>query len=121
MHPLSQRDESKLLVYKNEQITEDIYSNIATHLPANSLLVFNDTKVINARLRFQKSSGGIIEIFCLEPYDKINEYSSVMNKTGSVRWTKDLVGNIRASVPILWLFDWIFEPERRRNSVLGIF
>ncbi len=86
LHPLPQRDASKLLVYKNEQIIEDVYSNIATHLPANSLLVFNDTKVINARLRFQKSSGGIIEIFCLEPYDKINEYSSVMNKTGSVRW-----------------------------------
>ncbi|MFT3909982.1 MAG: S-adenosylmethionine:tRNA ribosyltransferase-isomerase [Ferruginibacter sp.] len=86
LHPLPQRDASKLLVYKNEKITEDVYSNIATHLPAGSLLVFNNTKVINARLRFQKISGGIIEIFCLEPYDKINEYSSVMNKTGLVRW-----------------------------------
>ena len=86
LHPLPQRDASKLLIYKNEQIAEDVYSNIATHLPADSLLVFNDTKVINARLRFQKSSGGIIEIFCLEPYEQINEYSSVMNKTGSVKW-----------------------------------
>ena len=86
LHPLPQRDASKLLIYKNEQISEDVYSNIATHLPADSLLVFNDTKVINARLRFQKSSGAIIEIFCLEPYEQVNEYSSVMNKTGSVKW-----------------------------------
>ncbi|MEO7523503.1 MAG: S-adenosylmethionine:tRNA ribosyltransferase-isomerase [Ferruginibacter sp.] len=86
LNPLAQRDASKLLVYKNEQITEDVYSNIAAHLPAGSLLVFNNTKVINARLRFKKSSGGVIEIFCLEPHDHINEYSTVMNKTGSVRW-----------------------------------
>lgn len=86
LHPLPQRDASKLLIYKNDQVTEDIYRNITDHLPTGSLLVFNNTKVINARLRFKKSSGGIIEIFCLEPYDKINEYSSIMNKTGSVRW-----------------------------------
>jgi S-adenosylmethionine:tRNA ribosyltransferase-isomerase len=86
LHPLPQRDASKLLIYKEGKIAEDTYSNIASHLPAGSLLVFNNTKVINARLRFKKSSGGIIEIFCLEPYEKINEYSSVMNKQGSSTW-----------------------------------
>ncbi len=91
LHPLPQRDSSKLLIYKNQRISEDIYSNIAKYLPGDSLLIFNNTKVINARLRFKKSSGGTIEIFCLEPYEKINEYSSVMNKKGSARW-KCLIG-----------------------------
>ena len=91
LHPLAARDASKLLVYKNGTIQQDIYKNISAHLPANSLLIFNNTKVIKARIRFQKSSGGVIEIFCLEPYEAINEYSSVMNKKGSVKW-KCLIG-----------------------------
>ena len=91
LHPLAARDASKLLVYKNGTIQQDIYKNIAAHLPANSLLIFNNTKVIKARIRFQKSSGGVIEIFCLEPYEAINEYSSVMNKKGSVKW-KCMIG-----------------------------
>ncbi|HMI78542.1 MAG TPA: S-adenosylmethionine:tRNA ribosyltransferase-isomerase, partial [Ferruginibacter sp.] len=91
LHPLAERDASKLLVYQNGKIKEDIYKHIDAHLPAGSLLIFNNTKVIRARIRFQKSSGGIIEIFCLEPYEIINEYSSVMNKRGSVKW-KCMIG-----------------------------
>ena len=86
LHPLPERDASKLLIYKKGIIQEDVYSNISEHLPAGSLLVFNNSKVINARIRFKKNSGGIIEIFCLEPYELLNEYSSIMNKTGTVRW-----------------------------------
>jgi S-adenosylmethionine:tRNA ribosyltransferase-isomerase len=86
LHPLPQRDASKLLIYQNGDIREDIYANITSYLPEGSLLVFNNSKVINARIRFKKSSGGIIEIFCLEPYELLNEYSSVMNKTASVKW-----------------------------------
>ncbi len=93
LHPLAKRDASKLLVYKNGIIREDVYSNIAEHLFSDSLLIFNDTKVIRARIRFQKSSGGIIEIFCLEPYEAINEYSTVMNKKGSVKW-KCMIGGV---------------------------
>ncbi len=91
LHPLAERDASKLLVFKDGNIQQDIYKNIHDYLPAGSLLVFNDTKVIKARVRFQKSSGGVIEIFCLEPYEDINEYSSVMNKKGSVKW-KCMIG-----------------------------
>lgn len=91
LYPLPERDASKLLIYKNGVIKEDIYSNIAEHIPAKSLLVFNNSKVINARMRFKKISGGTIEIFCLEPYDLLNEYSSIMNKTSNVKW-KCLVG-----------------------------
>ena len=93
LYPLPERDSSKLLVYKNGVIQEDIYKNIDQYLPADSLLIFNNTKVIKARIRFKKSSGGIIEIFCLEPYEDINEYSSVMNKKGSVKW-KCLIGGV---------------------------
>ena len=86
LHPLEQRDASKLLLYKDGEIREDVFKNIADHLPNDSLLVFNDTKVINARLTFFKTTGARIEIFCLEPYEAVNEYSSVMNKTASVKW-----------------------------------
>src|SRR6185295_3479402 len=69
-YPLADRDASKLLIYKEGKITEDIYQNIDTHLPENSLLIFNNTKVVEARLLFQKSTGGVIEIFCLEPHEQ---------------------------------------------------
>ena len=91
LHPAADRDASKLLIYENGSISEDIYKNIADHLPANSLLIFNNTKVIKARIRFQKPTGGIIEIFCLEPYEAINEYSTIMNKKEMVRW-KCMIG-----------------------------
>ena len=93
LHPKDERDASKLLIYKDDVITEDIYKNIADHLPENSLLIFNNTKVIRARILFQKSSGSTIEIFCLEPYEEINEYSTIMNKKESVRW-KCMIGGV---------------------------
>ena len=89
--PLKERDESKLLVYKDESITEDIYKNIAQYISVDSLLVFNNTKVIQARILFQKQTGGVIEIFCLEPYETNNEYSVVMGKKAAVRW-KCMIG-----------------------------
>jgi len=91
VYPLKKRDESKLLVYKNEIISEDIYRNIADHLPANSLLIFNDTKVIKARILFKKITGAVIEIFCLEPYEKINDYTIVLAQKSSVKW-KCMIG-----------------------------
>lgn len=93
LHPLAARDASKLLIYKKDTLQEDIYKHIAAHLPAESLLIFNNTKVIKARIRFQKSSGGIIEIFCLEPFETINEYSQVMNKKAAVSW-KCMIGGV---------------------------
>ena len=91
--PLEQRDGSKLLIYKNDTIEESTYKQIADYLPNNSLLIFNNTKVIQARILFQKPTGGVIEIFCLEPYEVINEYTTVMNKTGSVKW-KCMIGGV---------------------------
>lgn len=91
LHPLAERDASKLLIYRKGVIREDIYRNIDQHVPASSLLVFNNTRVIRARIRFQKESGGIIEIFCLEPYERISDFSTIMNRKGSVRW-KCMIG-----------------------------
>jgi S-adenosylmethionine:tRNA ribosyltransferase-isomerase len=90
-YPLNLRDASKLLIYKEGKITEDIYGNLATHLPENSLLVFNDTKVVEARILFQKPTGGTIEIFCLEPHEQYGDITSAMLQQGTVSW-KCLVG-----------------------------
>lgn len=92
-YPLSERDQSKLLVYKNGHISEDIYRNIAEHLPTNSFLIFNDTKVIKARILFQKITGSVIEIFCLEPHEKIKDYAVVLQQKNSIRW-KCLIGGM---------------------------
>jgi len=89
--PLEERDQSKLLIYKNENIAEDIYLNIASHLPEKSFLVFNNTKVIKARILFTKETGAVIEIFCLEPYEIINDYAVVLEKKESTRW-KCMIG-----------------------------
>lgn len=84
LHPLAERDSSKLLVYKNGAIQQDTYKNIAAHLPQNSLLVFNNTKVINARVLFTKETGGTIEIFLLEPYKA--DYTKTLTATKTCNW-----------------------------------
>ena len=101
LHPLQQRDASKLLMYKNGEISETVFSNIAQYLPAGTLLVINNTKVINARIRFTKATGAGIEIFCLEPLGDINEYSTVMSATGQSTW-KCLVGGAAK-----WKEEWL--------------
>lgn len=90
-YPLAERDASKLLVYKEGNITEDTYSHIDRYLPADSLLVFNNTKVVEARLLFQKPTGGVIEIFCLEPHEQYPDITSAMQQQEKVLW-KCLVG-----------------------------
>ena len=90
-YPLAERDQSKLLVYNKGNITQDIYQNIAAHIPPDSLLVFNNTKVVEARLLFQKATGGQIEVFCLEPHEQYADITSAMLQTGKV-WWQCLVG-----------------------------
>lgn len=93
-YPLAERDQSKLLIYDNGHITEDTYRYLANHLPADSLLIFNNTKVVEARLLFQKPSGGNIEIFCLEPHEQYGDITSAMLQKGKVLW-KCLVGGAK--------------------------
>ncbi|MEP6684052.1 MAG: S-adenosylmethionine:tRNA ribosyltransferase-isomerase [Parafilimonas sp.] len=93
-YPLQKRDESKLLIYKNGKINEDVYLNLDKHLPGNSLIIFNNTKVVEARLLFTKLSGTTIEIFCLEPADKYADITAAMLATKTVLW-KCLVGHAK--------------------------
>ncbi|HRG26169.1 MAG TPA: S-adenosylmethionine:tRNA ribosyltransferase-isomerase, partial [Chitinophagaceae bacterium] len=84
--PLAERDASKLLIYDQGIITTDTYRQLADYIPEDSLLVFNNTKVVEARLLFQKSTGGVIEVFCLEPHEQYADISSAMLQTGKVNW-----------------------------------
>lgn len=93
-YPLSARDQSKLLIYKDQQIQESVYQQIASAIPAGSLLVFNNTKVVEARLVFTKSTGAQIEIFCLEPDDRYPDITTAMLQKGKVFW-KSLVGGAK--------------------------
>lgn len=84
-YPLAERDQSKLLVYRKGDITEDTYKNISNYIPSGSLLVFNNTKVIPARLFFKTATGAKVEVFCLEPAEQ-TDLVAVMSSRGSVRW-----------------------------------
>ena len=90
-YPLAERDASKLLIYRDGEITEDLYRHISHHLPENSLLVFNNTKVVEARILFRKPTGAQIELFCLEPPPEYPGMAAAMMQTGKVRW-KCLIG-----------------------------
>jgi S-adenosylmethionine:tRNA ribosyltransferase-isomerase len=91
--PLPRRDASKLLVYRNGKITESTFSGITDFLPADSLLVYNNTRVIQARLIFQKETGANIEVFCLEPLLPVDYAQSLGSTTGCV-WGC-MVGNLK--------------------------
>jgi len=91
--PLSHRDASKLLVYRDSTITESVFSDIADFLPADSLLVYNNTRVIRARLIFHKDSGARIEVFCLEPLVPA-DYAQSLGSTTGCTW-KCMVGNVK--------------------------
>lgn len=92
-YPLPERDKSKLLVYHNNTISEDVFSNIHNYLDENTLLVFNNAKVIPARTVFQKATGAQIEIFLLEPVSP-KDYFLAFQETEKSVW-KCFVGNLR--------------------------
>jgi len=85
-YPLPERDSSRLLVYKEGAIQEAIYRDIYQHLPPDSLLIFNNTKVVAARLLFQKPTGAVVEIFCLEPPPQYADMTTAMTQKGKVTW-----------------------------------
>ena len=93
-YPLSERDASKLLVLKNSEITSSHFKNISEFLPKDSLLIFNETKVVRARLQFTKESGAAIEIFCLEPITGNGDYQLAFSSSSPSEW-RCLVGNSR--------------------------
>ena len=89
--PMAQRDHSKLLVYDKGQVSEDIFYNLPSHLPQGALMVYNNTKVIQARLHFRKETGALIEIFLLEPAEPA-DYEQMFQQTERCSWLC-LVGN----------------------------
>lgn len=90
-YPLGERDQSKLLVWKNGQLLDEQFQHLAEYLPPHSLLVFNNTKVIRARIHFLKETGARIEIFCLDPFDPA-DYQVSFQTTQSCIW-KCMIGN----------------------------
>ena len=97
-YPLAERDQSKLLVYREGKVSEDRFCHVGEYLPANSLLIYNNTRVIQARLEFRKQSedghqGARIEIFCLEPLDP-HDYQLSLGATDGCTW-KCMIGNAK--------------------------
>lgn len=92
--PLAQRDQSKLLIYKDGRIAHDKFGQLTTHLPASSTLFFNNTKVIPARLRFRKDTGATIEIFLLHPIKPSAILQQAMEATGKATW-QCTIGNLK--------------------------
>ena len=92
-YPLQHRDSSKLLCYKDSEPGKYSFKDLPSLLPEGSLMVFNDTKVVPARLHFQRASGAHIEIFCLEPILP-EEYVTMFSVTDRCRW-KCIVGNVK--------------------------
>jgi S-adenosylmethionine:tRNA ribosyltransferase-isomerase len=107
-YPLAERDASKLLVWKNGHLEDASFRSIADFLPESSLLVFNNTKVIRARLPFQKKTGAQIEIFCLDPAHPA-DYQLAFQQTNRCSWNC-LVGNLKK---------WKHEPLERLVEVDG--
>jgi len=91
-HPLAQRDQSKLLQYQQSVISDHRFTDLPNLLPSNALLLFNNTRVVQARLLFRKESGGLIELFCLEPILPSREVQTAMQATVEAEWLC-LVGN----------------------------
>jgi S-adenosylmethionine:tRNA ribosyltransferase-isomerase len=89
--PLEERDNSKLLVYNNGSVEEDRFYNIHRYLPGGSLLVFNQTRVIEARILFTKPSGGTLEVFLLDPAPEYRDITQALQQEGTAEW-KCLVG-----------------------------
>lgn len=91
--PLPERDSSKLLVYRHGEVSEDRFTSLPQYLKPGMLMVFNNTKVIQARLHFRKETGALIEVFCLEPYSPA-DYAQNFQQTETCSWLC-MIGNLK--------------------------
>ena len=92
-YPLAERDQSKLLLYNRGEIAEDKFLSLPQYIPQGSLMIFNNTKVIQARLHFHKETGALIEVFCLEPIEP-NDYVLNFQQTRHAAWLC-MIGNLK--------------------------
>jgi S-adenosylmethionine:tRNA ribosyltransferase-isomerase len=109
-YPAAQRHDARLLIYENGKITDVIFRNIHHHLPAHSLMILNNTRVVEARIIFRKPTGARIEIFCLEPGDQYPDIATALSEHGSVVW-KCMVGKASS-----WLHQTTLEKKLNRNN-----
>ena len=91
--PLAQRDHSKLLLYRHGEVGEDVFYHLPEYLPKGGLMVYNNTKVIQARLHFRKETGALIEVFLMEPADP-TDYELMFQTTGHCSWLC-MIGNLK--------------------------
>ena len=91
--PLKERDHSKLLIYRHGEVSEDVFYHLPALLPQGALMVFNNTKVIQARMHFRKDTGALIEVFLLEPFAPA-DYEQMFQTTGHCSWLC-IVGNMK--------------------------
>ena len=91
--PLAERDHSKLLVYREGKVSEDIFTSLPDYLPKGALMVLNNTKVIQARLHFKKETGALIEVFCLEPFLP-HDYVLMFQQKKQCSWLC-MIGNLK--------------------------
>ena len=91
--PIAQRDHSKLLVYRQGEVSQDVFYNLPEYLPKGALMVFNNTKVIQARMHFRKETGALIEVFLLEPAEP-SDYELMFQTSEKCAWYC-LVGNLK--------------------------
>ena len=115
-YPLPERDASKLLHYKDGTVNEYVFRQLPDLLPEGALMVFNDTKVVPARLHFERETGAHIEIFCLEPVRPV-EYNTAFAATETTSW-KCVIGNAKK-----WKNDvlHLYNPENRADiAALGL-
>ena len=91
--PIAHRDHSKLLVYKHGEVSDDVFHHLPTYLPQGALMIFNNTKVIQARLHFRKETGALIEVFLMEPAEP-TDYELMFQTTGHCSWLC-MIGNLK--------------------------
>jgi S-adenosylmethionine:tRNA-ribosyltransferase-isomerase (queuine synthetase) len=109
-YPVEERDMSKLLIYKDDKIASDIFRNIDEYLPPDSLLVFNNTRVIRARILFHKETGAVIEILCLEPVAP-SDYALSFGSKEPVEW-KCIIGNLKKWKSGILITTFIYKSEQ---------
>ena len=111
-YPIEKRDNSRLLIWENGRIGEDVFKNLHAHLPSHSIMILNNTRVVEARIIFYKLTGARIEIFCLDPGDQYPDITTALAQRGTVTW-KCMVG--RASS---WLHKATLEKKINNDLTL---
>jgi len=109
-YPVKERDKSNLLIFRDGKIREDIFRNIDEYLPPNSLLVFNNTRVIRARILFHKETGAVIEILCLEPI-ATSDYALSFGSKEPVEW-KCIIGNLKKWKTCILITTFIYKSKQ---------